>query len=750
MFGFGKKDKKQEDNVEEGGEELSTEKRYKEDEPGKGTLLLDGKDVKSVKRGPTDCLCCIFFQVAIVAFFGITYQCSQQAHMFKILYPLDHAGNSCGLGEYVDFPKVYYPGKTMTHDGPLLADIFYSNPKNLWSVCTADCPTTFSRRDREAQCHAKDAGSCTWYSEKAANLYLSQYCIFGSSLVTGPPDQAGTVCMSAQEAVKDVEDEAFQSLDNMGDSQKGYVSYLNTTLPQIKNDPQGSQMMVDLENRLPEEIATLKMAISNAGANSTEKNLVTVCKDALGHQKSYLADFMADVMNSWKIIATCAVLCLYVGAVYLLVMCFFVKTIVWGSVLVCIFGFAFAGWKFWDESIAVADTGLVVAPASEEKILAVICWIFSFLLLVIVFCCRRSLQLAIAISQATSSFLLKNLGVMLLPQLLCIAQLCFVIYWLVGLCAILSTAEIVPADDVTQEFNRFVISGTLKAKIIFHIFVGTWVNSFLEGIGTVAAAITVTDWYYKPKVDGKKPSSHCSFLGGLGKAIVYHSGSVILGSLIISIVTPIKFVFAGYMTLVNSTMSGGTAKCMLACCACCTNCMEKSLKFISFNAYLMIGISGKNFMSSASAATGLVLRHPKRFVILNGVMWTVNVIGRLFIVGVGMVWAATLLNRAAFPSLSKDIHSPWPALLCVVIMSYMMAGIIFGVFTTAGAALFYNFVADEEVCAYSGADCKEHAPGDLGEMLDAEQKRRKEAMKPDEKDEENQKETMSDPGEADP
>lgn len=180
--------------------------------------------------------------------------------------------------------------------------------------------------------------------------------------------------------------------------------------------------------------------------------------------------------------------------------------------------------------------------------------------------------------------------------------------------------------------------------------------------------------------------------------------------------------------------------------------LTRVLNFISYNAYIMVGISGKNYLSGAWEAWGVVTRNPRRFVIFHGVMWTVNIIGRLFIVGVALLWGALLLNKTIFPRLSENVHSPWPVLLCIIVIGYMLAGLVFGVFTTAGAALFYNFVADEEVCTISGADNLNHAPGDLGKLLERETRRRKEFEKPEgktpdmEAPEEPQKEAKDDMG----
>lgn len=696
------------------------------------TVPLKEGDVNPKSRKPTDCICCCLFIASLVTLLCIHRQCFQQAYPFKITLPLDHAGNTCGVGEYKDYPKVYYPAKKMTFSGPLAADVYYSNPENLWGVCTKECPTVYSRRDRPDQC-CENNGACTWYSESPAKLYLGQYCIFGTSLIRHAPDQAGVICQTAQRAVEDVQDEAFQSLDNMHNSTQHYLRYINDTIPEARSDPEMKQLLVSMGSQLDKRVTDYKKAIENVAANTTNKQIVQVCKDAVGHQKSTLADFMGDVMNGWVILLTCMGVCLYVGGMYLLIICFFVKPLVWGSVFACIIGFAIGGWLFWDQSIQVADTGLIEA-ASEEQILAVVCWMCSLLCVVVAYVWRRSLQLAVAISSATSSFLLKNAGILFMPQLLALVQVAFLIYWLVGLSGILSTAQILPADNLTQERNRYVLDGALKAKVVFHFFVGFWVHGYLEALGTVATSITVADWYYKPKVNGKKPSSHLSFFTGLAKAIVFHSGSIAFGSLVLAVVRTLRVILELYQQLAKQMFGNDTAKCLLACCRCCLGFLTSTLKFIEFNAYIMVGVTGKSFRSSAWEAWGVVTRNPKRFGIFHGVMWTVNAIGRLFIVGFSLLWGALLLNKNLFPSLSESVHSPWPVLISIFAVSFFLAGLIFGVYTSAGAALFYCFVADEEICAQLGRDAGSYAPGGLGSLLDAEAKRRRSSDKSEDAD----------------
>lgn len=691
-----------------GVEENKTLQKARESEPFKED------DINPGSRGCTDIPCCCLFVAAIGGLIAIHKGCFDKASPFKITYPLDHAGNSCGLGAYADYPKVYYPAKKMITGGPLALDVYYSNPKNLWGVCTKECPRGgVQHEDREHMC-GEGNKTCTWYSKFAPNLFLGQYCILGPSFLNHKPTSTGDICNTAQEKVDDVQDIAFQSLDDMENSTQYYLDYLENEATLGDNESRALLKKLRADTNL--RVTDYKQAIQNTAANSSEMNIVSVCADRVGHQKSYFADFIKEILNGIHIILTCVGICLVSGFLYLLVVCFFIKYVVWGSLFACIVGFAVAGGLFWDQAIQLSDTGLV-DEGTEEKMLAVVCWICCFVCIVMLTWCRKSLKLAIAIGSSTASFLFKSLGMMLMPQLLCLMQIGVAVYWLIGLAGIMSTAEVKQADDLTQEYNRFVFTPDLQFKVMYHFLLGFWLWGFFEGLQTVATAIVVSDWYYMPKVHGHKPSSHLGFLKGLRQALQYHMGSVAFGALVVATVQTFRFVVEFYRSAIKKLINERAAYYFLCVCRCCLSFLSHWASFLSDVGYIMVGITSKRFFLGAWDGFALQARNPSRFVIFSGVMWTVNFIGRFFIVGFVMIWGALLLNKNIFSELSANVHSPWPVLICIFVVAWVLSGLIFGVFTTSGTALFYCFVVDEEANRTSGKDASEYAPGGMADLL---------------------------------
>lgn len=691
----------------------------------KKTDPLREQDVNPVKRSCTDACCCILFFVAFISLTIVHIDSFCKVSPFRITRPFDHAGNACGIDDMKDFPYVYYPAKTMSYDGPLGAKAFYLNPENRWGVCTKMCPTSFTREDRDGMC-MEGNNTCTWYAEDSPKLYLHRWCLYRTGLTFAAPDASGTICTSAHTAVSDVLVQAYQSLDNMKNASAYYYQYVSEQVSSKHH-----QSLQQMNDSLDQRVATYKKAIDNVAENSTEHKVVQVCADLTGQQKSPLTDFISDVMNGSTIVIGCLSFSLLVGFVYLLLVCYFAKAVVWGSLFFCLIAFSLAGWLFWNESINVADTGLM-QQGNEEKILAVICWLCAFMCLVCGIVARKSLMLGIALSKVTPSFLFKNKGIFLMPLLVCFLELAWILYWFLGLAGILSMAKVKPAPNVNHEYNRVELDGSIWAKIVFHLLMGFWVHEFLEALEAVTTSICVTEWYFRPRVLDKKPKTTWYWLVAMRKAVFHHMGSMAFGALVLAISNTMRVLIQLYEEYAKH--AGSFRECLLAGYQCCMGMMHSCLQYLSYSAYIMIGVTGKNFCASAWEAYTLAARNMDHFAVFTGVMWTVSTIGRVFITGSGMALGALLLNKSLLPSVSEDVRSPWPPLLIIAVLGYCISGIIVQTYTTSGAALFFCFVIDKELAQKMGRDWNTYAPDEFAGLLDAEATKYKESDVVDEPD----------------
>ena len=83
----------------------------------------------------------------------------------------------------------------------------------------------------------------------------------------------------------------------------------------------------------------------------------------------------------------------------------------------------------------------------------------------------------------------------------------------------------------------------------------------------------------------------------------YHTGSLAFGAFLIALVQLIR-IFLEYMNHKLKKSESKAAKFIMTCLRCCFWCLEKVLKFINRNAYIMVG-----FFLSARCRKRLILEN---------------------------------------------------------------------------------------------------------------------------------------------
>ncbi|KAF7236121.1 Choline transporter-like protein 4 [Varanus komodoensis] len=142
------------------------------------------------------------------------------------------------------------------------------------------------------------------------------------------------------------------------------------------------------------------------------------------------------------------------------------------------------------------------------------------------------------------------------------------------------------------------------------------------------------------------------------------------------------------------------ARCILCCLKCCFWCLEKFIKFLNRNAYIMIAIYGKNFCVSAKNAFKLLMRNIARVVVLDKVTDLLLLFGKLLVVGgVGVLAFFFFTDRIHISN--SQFRSPvlnyyWLPILTVVVGAYFIAQGFFSVYNMCVDTLFLCFLEDLE------------------------------------------------------
>ncbi|NXI30331.1 CTL2 protein, partial [Sterrhoptilus dennistouni] len=216
----------------------------------------------------------------------------------------------------------------------------------------------------------------------------------------------------------------------------------------------------------------------------------------------------------------------------------------------------------------------------------------------------------------------------------------------------------------------------------FNVFMFFWLANFVIALGQVTLAGAFASYYWA----FKKPEDMPAFplFSAFGRALRWVC------------LTPLALVLT--LSPLPPAAENKFAKFLLSCLKCCFWCLEKFIKFLNRNAYIMIAIYGTNFCTSARNAFFLLMRNIIRVAVLDKVTDFLFFLGKLLIVGsVGILAFFFFTQRI---KLVQDTAPPlnyyWVPILTVIVGSYLIAHGFFSVYGMCVDTLFLCFLEDLE------------------------------------------------------
>lgn len=191
------------------------------------------------------------------------------------------------------------------------------------------------------------------------------------------------------------------------------------------------------------------------------------------------------------------------------------------------------------------------------------------------------------------------------------------------------------------------------------------------------------------------------------KNVFYHLGSIAFGAFLIALIQTLRDIL-NYIEKKTKRYSNQVTKIIICACKCCLWCMEKCLKFISKNAYIIIAMYGYGFCRSACKALKLIVMNAARAAAVSGVTNFCLLMGKLGI-SIGLTVLAYLLFEqdpanpdmkhmgALFEFLVPEaelVKSTAIVYLIIFVGSYAIANGFFKVYHMAVSTIFLCFLED--------------------------------------------------------
>ncbi|XP_072031971.1 choline transporter-like protein 1 isoform X2 [Amphiura filiformis] len=222
----------------------------------------------------------------------------------------------------------------------------------------------------------------------------------------------------------------------------------------------------------------------------------------------------------------------------------------------------------------------------------------------------------------------------------------------------------------------------------YHAVGFIWTAEFILACHQFVIAASVADWYFTR--EKKKYSS--PILKAIGRLTSYHLGSMVFGAFIILLVKIPRAILL-YIQYKLKDSANEVAKCVLKCLSCCLYCLEKFLKYINENAYIIIAIEGGGFCNSARKALIILLSNSLRVAAINCVGDFVLFLGKLTVVALTAVSGLLIMGfqddpRLIFYAIPVGIGS---------IFAYIFASCFLSVYEMAVDTLLLCFCEDTRI-----------------------------------------------------
>jgi len=660
------------------------------------------------RRSCTDIICIFLFLAALGAWGFVAYLSFSSGDINKLIHPTDSQGKICGSdGPLKDRKNLLFFDLTQCLN-PAVLTLGCPTPQ----VCVEKCPTK----------------TLSFSKTNILNVFQGKV-----------PAEIKPFCTKDTDFTKD-----FTELIN-SENCPPYVlkskPFLGRCVPDIGGEESNNKTISKDEN-----IAEKELTVKNI--QDARRRIVTFIS-----ARDFLNNAVTDLYDTYWMIGIGLILAFLLCMLWVFLMRFIAGFLIWTSILILfvlfagLFGYSVyrcdqvykSGDKNADDSIFqvnyTPDFFVDVLKLKDTWLaFSIITGIFTLIIILIFIALRKRIQLAIALLDQGAKAVGKNCGSIFWPVVPFILHL-VVFAWFALLSMYITSSgvnnyKVVNVNDNATCTNtcpdnpatnksysegdickpdsfeckdcpdmmcRFVYEKNFFGdwKAWYNLFAFFWTMEFITALGEFVLAGTFSQWYW---THNKSDLPCCTVFSNIGKAF-FHIGTIAFGSLIIGI---IRFIQA-ILNRIEKTLkkyNNDLTKCLLCCCKCCLWCLEKFMRFINRNAYIMCAMKSTNFCVSAKDAFSLLMRNMVRVVVLNNVVWWLLWFGKLMIVvGVGTLSGFFFASQIPIPELEGQIptlNHAWLPTFLIIVGSYYIATSFFNVYAMAVDTLFLCLMEDLE------------------------------------------------------
>lgn len=222
-----------------------------------------------------------------------------------------------------------------------------------------------------------------------------------------------------------------------------------------------------------------------------------------------------------------------------------------------------------------------------------------------------------------------------------------------------------------------------------NIFSTLWLIHFISGITQTTLAGAFASYYWA--LNKPRDVPFWAVTASFWRTIRHHLSDIAFGSFLIATIRYIRIVIEFIDNRIrkkkNPDVNNPTTRSVTCFFRIFFWLLDRFLRYIDRNAYIMMSMYGEGYLKSAKRAVKLLYKNSTRALVLDYVTYFVLLISRLLITGIaGYVTAQEMFTA--------DLHYKWLPIVLVVFGTYFMSKGLFSVYSMAVDTLFVCFLID--------------------------------------------------------
>ncbi|XP_074544665.1 choline transporter-like protein 5-A isoform X2 [Halichoeres trimaculatus] len=614
------------------------------------------------RRSCTDVLCCLIFIIVILAYVVLGVVAWLHGDPKKVLYPTDSYGQFCGqTGTSNEKKPILFYFNILKCTSPAVL-INLQCPTT--QMCVSQCPDRFATySDMQLQ---HKLGRSYWD-------YYRQFCKPGFNDPEKPVSQVlrDEDCPSMIVPSRPVLQRCLPEFITLN----GTVTVANRT-------------------RFTDALETAHSVTELQHAAKGITGLVDT--------KELGMKIVEDYAKSWSWILIGLLLSLLISLIFILLLRFTAGLLLWTTIIIVLLLLSYGMCFCWTRlsqirdrpgsDVSIMEVGLqsdllVYLQLTQTWIILLVSLAVSeaSILLMLIFL-RRRVKVAIALLREASRAISHITSTLFFPVVTFLLVTVCIWYWAVTAVYLASSGEPVykvMSPDVScpqanstcdpETFNRTQVSLSalcLGSQCLFAFYGGEttyhrylfllqlsnlliflWLVNFSLALEQLTLAGAFASFYWARRKPQDIPP--CPLYSSFSRAVRFHTGSLAFGALIISIVQLIRIILE-YLEQKLRGANNSLSTFIMICLKCCFWCLERFIRYLNRNAYIMVAIYGKNLCTSAREAFFLLMRNMVRVAVLDRVTDFLLFLGKVLIAGgVGLI--AFFFFTKKIPVLQEEV-----------------------------------------------------------------------------------------------